>query len=69
MRTQPDLFAPAPQPQARACGTCVVRNAWGEADPLGDCSRTNTPRAADAPACADWFGLRELRAPLYGRRP
>lgn len=49
------------------CGQCVVRNAF-EDDEVGDCSRTNGPRLKDEPACDQFFGLEQLRAPNYGKK-
>lgn len=65
---QTDLFAPplASAPP-RVCGSCVVRNAINEAQLEGACSRTGQLQHRDAPACAQWFGLAQLRAPLYGK--
>lgn len=63
-----DLFAALEPPEDRRCGTCVVRNAIREADEFGGCSRTGALQHRDAKACADWFGLTELRQPLYGKK-
>lgn len=65
--SQSDLFEP-PAPAAKTCGKCVTRNAGGETTPFGACSRTGMDMAADAPACRDFFGLEQLRAPNYGKR-
>ena len=62
--TQPDLFAPPAPP--KLCGTCVTRNA-AESDEHGDCARMGRRHKDDAP-CEAWFGLEELRRPLYGRQ-
>ena len=60
---QPDLFAP-PLPVPR-CGNCVNRNALEHED-LGCCPYVGQRHKGD-PACVNWFGLDELRKPLYGR--
>ena len=50
----------------RSCGTCVVRNAINEQEEHGDCAYSGR-RHRDDRACGNWFGLDELRKPLYGR--
>lgn len=64
--TQADLFAPPPE--APRCGNCVVRNAIDESAPFGGCSRLSRQVATDEPACDQWYGLAQLRAPIYGRK-
>lgn len=64
--TQADLFADVGAMVIRLCGTCVTRNAE-ETEEHGDCSRHGRRRKDDAP-CAEWFGLEQLRRPLYGRK-
>ena len=66
MSGQIDLFRAAAMPVARTCGTCVVRNAVNEEQEIGCCIRLGMRRRDDE-ACADWFGLEQLRRPLYGR--
>lgn len=52
----------------RTCGGCVSRNAIDEAQPVGSCAVANGPRHKDQAACSFWFGLTQLRAPLYGKK-
>ena len=63
--SQGDLFADV-RKMIRACGNCVTRNAL-EPEDYGDCAR-HGQRHKDAAACDAWFGLEELRRPLYGRK-
>ena len=66
--SQGDLFVAPPPVVPRTCGTCVTRNACNEEQELGDCSRTMRAMHRDEPACENWFGLEQLRRPLYGRK-
>lgn len=55
-------------PAVKTCGNCVCRNARNEREETGYCAATDRERARDDPACERWFGLEQLRAPLYGRQ-
>lgn len=58
-----DLFADPPE--LPHCGNCVVWNGL-PSDAMGGCSVHGMRKANDV-ACGRWFGLTQLRSPLYGR--
>lgn len=66
MSRQLDMFAAPTATTIRTCGNCVTRNAFEHED-YGSCAVAGR-RHRDDPPCDSWFGLDELRRPLYGRR-
>lgn len=62
-----DPFGVREGTDAPSCGNCVIRYALRITDEFGHCMFKREQRHRDAEPCEDFFGLTELRKPMYGK--